>query len=164
MISTPNQHEQDIVDVLAPNWVASSLIVKWLLLQQLWRNNCHRYRPGQRARAKGQGKGQRAKGQGKGIGQRARVNRKFGHICERYSPLKYAWPRFDLSRSLEVKANAAKRKTIYDFLSIINNKFSHICKGYQVTAVWNIPDLDLICQGRSESKTMAPNETSYIEI
>ena len=31
------------------------------------------------------------------IEQGYRVNSKFDHICERYSPLKYACPRFDLS-------------------------------------------------------------------
>ena len=38
------QIKQDIVDVLAPNWVVSSWIVEWM--HQLWCNNCHRYRAG----------------------------------------------------------------------------------------------------------------------
>ena len=53
------------------------------------------------------------------------------------------------SRSKQMSPNERP----YNFLSIINNKFSRICKGYQVTA---------LCQGHSKSKTMAPNETSYM--
>ena len=40
----PQKTKNKTSDVLAPTWVVSSWIVKWLLMQQLWRNNCHRYR------------------------------------------------------------------------------------------------------------------------
>ena len=49
----------------------------------------------------------------------------------------------------------------YDFLYIIN-KFGHICKGFQVTALWNMPDLDLTSPGQSRSKLIAPNESAYM--
>ena len=67
------RNKQDIVDVLAPKWV-----------DRLWNDyecsNCDVTSVT--------------------AIDHSRVNSKFGHICERYSPLKYAWPRFDLSRSL----------------------------------------------------------------
>ena len=70
---TEKLHQQDIVDVLAPKWV-----------DRLWNDyecsNCD--------------------GTSVTAIDHFRVNSKFGHICERYGPLKYAWPRFDLSRSL----------------------------------------------------------------
>ena len=68
-------------------------------------------------------------------GRHCWVNSKFGHICERYNlqPSKICltsiWP-------LQVTLGQSKcrqiKDHIYDFLSIINNKFSRICKGFQV--------------------------------
>ena len=37
-----------------------------------------------------------------------------------------------------------------------------ICKGFQVTALWNMPDLDLTSPGHSRSKQMSPNERPYM--
>ena len=54
-----------------------------------------------------------------------------------YSPLKYAWPRFDLSRSLKVKANGAICKSMYDFLFNFNS-LNHEAKCHRLedTALW----------------------------
>ena len=49
---------------------------------------------------------------------------------------------FDLSRSLQVKANAAIRKSMYDFLFNFNGNHGPICKRFQVTTLWNRLDLD----------------------
>ena len=62
----------------------------------------------------------------------------------------------------QVKVNSNKWKGIYDFLSIISNKFGRICQCYQVTALGNMLDLDLTSPGHSRSKQMSPNERPYI--
>ena len=49
---------------------------------------------------------------------------------------------FDLSRSLQVKANGAIGKSIYDFLSNFNGNHGPICKRFQDTALRNMRDLD----------------------
>ena len=49
---------------------------------------------------------------------------------------------FDLSRSLQVKANAAIWKSIHDFLFNFNGNYGPICKRFQVTALRNMRDLD----------------------
>ena len=49
---------------------------------------------------------------------------------------------FYLSRSLQVKANGAIWKSIYDFLFNFNGNHGPICKRFQVTALWNMLDLD----------------------
>ena len=49
---------------------------------------------------------------------------------------------FDLSRSLQVKANGVIWKSIYDFLFNFNGNYRPICKRFQVTALWNMLDLD----------------------
>ena len=53
-----------------------------------------------------------------------------------YSPLKYAWPRFDLSRSLKVKANGAICKSMYDFLFNFNSNHDAKCHRLEDTALW----------------------------
>ena len=50
---------------------------------------------------------------------------------------------FDLSRSLQVKANAAIWESIYDFLFNFNGNYGHICKLFQVTALWNMLEMCL---------------------
>ena len=50
----------------------------------------------------------------------------------------------------------------YDFLSIISNKFGHICQCYQITTVGNMLDLELTSPGHSRSKQMSPNERPYM--
>ena len=49
---------------------------------------------------------------------------------------------FDLSRSPQVKANGAIWKSIYDFLFNFNGNYGTICERFQVTALWNMRDLD----------------------
>ena len=49
---------------------------------------------------------------------------------------------FDLSRSLEVKANGAKWKGIYDLLFNFTGNHGPICKRFQFTTLWNMRDLD----------------------
>ena len=49
---------------------------------------------------------------------------------------------FDLSRSLQVKANCAIWKSIHDFLFNFNGNYGPICKRFQVTALRNMRDLD----------------------
>ena len=49
---------------------------------------------------------------------------------------------FDLSRSLQVKANAAIWKSIHDFLFNFNGNYGPICKRFEVTALRNMRDLD----------------------
>ena len=49
---------------------------------------------------------------------------------------------FDLSRSLQVKSNAAIWKSIHDFLFNFNGNYGPICKRFQVTALRNMRDLD----------------------
>ena len=72
---------------------------------------------------------------------------------------------FDLSRSLQVKSNAAIWKSIHDFLFNFNGNYGPICKRFQVTALRNMRDLDLTSPGHSRSKPMPPFErasmTSY---
>ena len=63
---------------------------------------------------------------------------------------------FDLSRSLQVKANGAIWKIIHDFLFNVNGNHGPICKRFQVTALRNMSDLDLTYPGHSRSKPMAP--------
>ena len=50
---------------------------------------------------------------------------------------------FDLSRSFQVKANAAIWESIYDFLFNFNGKYGPICKLLQVTALWNMLEMCL---------------------
>ena len=50
---------------------------------------------------------------------------------------------FDLSRSLQVKANAAISKSIHDFLFNFNGNYGPICKRFQVTALWNMLEMCL---------------------
>ena len=50
---------------------------------------------------------------------------------------------FDLSRSFQVKANAAIWESIYDFLFNFNGKYGPICKLFQVTALWNMLEMCL---------------------
>ena len=50
---------------------------------------------------------------------------------------------FDLSRSLQVKANAAIWKSIHDFLFNFNGNYGPICKRFQVTALWNMLEMCL---------------------
>ena len=45
----------------------------------------------------------------------------------------------------------------YDFLSIISNKFGHICQCYQVTALGNMLDLDLTSPGQRQWCQMKPH-------
>ena len=59
---------------------------------------------------------------------------------------------FDLSRSLQVKSNAAIWKSIHDFLFNFNGNYGPICKRFQVTALRNMRDLDLTSPGHSRSK------------
>ena len=72
---------------------------------------------------------------------------------------------FDLSRSLQVKANGAIWKSIYDFLFNFNGNHGPNCTRFEVTALWNMLDLDLTSQNHSRSKAMAAFErasmTSY---
>ena len=49
---------------------------------------------------------------------------------------------FDLSRSLQVKANSAIWKSIHDFLFNFNGNYGPICKRFQDTALRNMRDLD----------------------
>ena len=49
---------------------------------------------------------------------------------------------FDLSRSFQVKANGAIRKSMYDFLFNFNGNQGPIYKRFQVTALRNMLDLD----------------------
>ena len=49
---------------------------------------------------------------------------------------------FDLSRSLQVKANGTIRKSMYDFLFKCNGNHGPICKRFEVTALRNKLDLD----------------------
>ena len=49
---------------------------------------------------------------------------------------------FDLSRSLNVNANGAIWKSIYDFLFKFNGHLGPICKRFQVRALRNMRDLD----------------------
>ena len=51
---------------------------------------------------------------------------------------------------------------MYDFLSIIKNKFGHICKGFQVTALSNMPDLDLTFPGQSMTSYPSPIVTLWL--
>ena len=50
---------------------------------------------------------------------------------------------FHLSRSLQVKANAAIWKIIHDFLFNFNGNYGPICKRFQVTALWNMHEMCL---------------------
>ena len=49
---------------------------------------------------------------------------------------------FDLSRSFQVKANGAIRKSMYDFLFNFNGIQGPIYRRFQVTALRNMRDLD----------------------
>ena len=49
---------------------------------------------------------------------------------------------FDLSRSFQVKANGAIRKSMYDFLFNFNGNQGPIYRRLQVTALRNMLDLD----------------------
>ena len=50
--------------------------------------------------------------------------------------------------------NGATWKSIYDFLFNFTGNHGSICKRFQVTALWNMLDLDLTSQGHSRSKPM----------
>ena len=52
------------------------------------------------------------------------------------------WPRKGFSRSLQVTATGALWKSIYNFLFNFNGNHGPICKGFQVTALRNMLDLD----------------------
>ena len=68
----------------------------------------------------------------------------------------------DLSRSLKVKDNGAIWNLIYDFLSIINSNSVVILNRFVAIGHWKPVWPGLIFQGHSRSKTMFPNETSYM--
>ena len=59
------------------------------------------------------------------------------------------------SRSQQMPPNETP---LYDFLSIIKSKFGCICKGVQVTALCNMPDLDLTFPVQSRSKLIVTSE------
>ena len=83
------------------------------------------------------------------IEQGYRVNIKFGHICERYSPLKYAWPKFDhiMTSYLSLKINLT--------VSARGSKLlpSEIC----LTSIWPLQ----VTLGQSKCRQMKPHMTSY---
>ena len=73
-------------------------------------------------------------------------NGNHGPICKRFQVTALRNMRdldFDLSRSFQVKANAAIWESIYDFLFNFNGKYGPICKLFQVTALWNMLEMCL---------------------
>ena len=74
------------------------------------------------------------------------INSNHGPICKRFQVTALRNMRdldFDLSRSFQVKANAAIWESIYDFLFNFNGKYGPICKLFQVTALWNMLEMCL---------------------
>ena len=66
-----------------------------------------------------------------------------------YGPVKYASPRLDLSRSLQLKDNGTKWNLIYNFLSIINSKSVVILNRFADIGYWKpVTWINLYSEGR----------------